>query len=118
MKIKTIFGVLGTVALLGGTAYVVIKYLEKKTAENKKDAIDTDSKDDKLENAIATNKKEDEQSYLKNIKIKMTESIEQRHGEAKSIMEEAVKNVMWCDNTLQTKNDEEKKQLFEDIDKM
>lgn len=48
----------------------------------------------------------------------MAENIEQRHEEAKSFMEEAVKNIMSDDTPEQTKNDEEKKQLFTDIDKL
>lgn len=118
MKTKTIFGALGIIVILAGTVYVIVKYFERKKAENKKDAMDHQNDDDKQEVLVVTSEKQGEPSNLNEIKSEVAESIEQRHEEAKSLMEEAVKNIMSDDTPEQTKNDEEKKQLFADIDKL
>lgn len=118
MKMKKVIGALGIIVILVGTVYVGVKHFEKKKEENKNDSMHRQSVDDRHEVSIVTTEKEDEPSNLNDIKSEMAENIEQRHEEAKSFMEEAVKNIMSDDTPEQTKNDEKKKQLFTDIDKL
>lgn len=118
MKMKTVVGALGIIVILAGTIYIVVKHFDRKTEENKNISKNRKGVADKQEMSIVTAEKEDEPSNLNDIKSEMAENIEQRHEEAKSLMEEAVKNIMSDDTPEQTKNDEEKKQLFTDIDKL
>ncbi len=108
MNYKGLFGICGIVMVIGGIIY----FLNSRKNESNLDKKNTDLM--KKTNTIVTEGKEDEFD-LKRAKEEVSDKISQRHEEAKEIMEKAVSNIFDESNITETKNEEAKKKIFDDL---
>lgn len=114
MKMKTLFGVLGMIVMIvGGVGLVKYLLVKVKKENDSEDNINTEKK-----TTSVIIREDNETSDLNSIKSDISESIIERHEEAKKIMEEAVNTIMSDELPETTKNEEIKRQLLDDIENL
>lgn len=111
MNYKVVLGILGAAIVVGGIIYFVTRDESIKSSEesehDEKKSIDA---------VIHTSVTEDEdQSDLNNVKTDAAETMRERHEEAEREMRKSVDNIFNGAGSEETKNEEVKKKMFEDL---
>lgn len=114
MNYKVVLGGLGAAIVVGGIIYFVTRDEYMKSSEESE-------RNEKKSTDIVTNTSvtEDENQYnLNNVKADAAETMRERHEEAQKEMRKSINNIFNCAGSEETKNEEAKKKMFEDLDKI
>lgn len=118
MKFKVILGVICVVAIAGGVCYIITK--SKRNITREKDTSSTKSSDVLAgnENDFVSTEMAEDRSF-NDIKANTVEIIQDRHEEAGKIMKESVERIFESsDVNRETKNDEAKKKMLDELSNM
>ncbi len=112
MNYKVVLGGLGVTIVVGGIIYFVTR------GEFIKSSEESESNEKKNTDAVTyTSVTEDEdQSNLNSVKADTAETMRERHKEAQKEMGKSVDNIFNGAGSNETKNEEAKKKMFEDLD--
>lgn len=112
MNYKVVLGALGVAIAVGGITYFVTRDESVKSSEesecNEKKNTDID--------IHASVTRDEDQSNLDNVKANAAETMRERHEEAQKEMRKSVNNIFNGAGSKETKNEEAKKKIFEDLD--
>lgn len=113
MNYKVLWKLLGAAIVIGGVYYY---FTTKKNEVIYKTTFDSASEDSALQQMKKTLHNED--NNLQGIMSTTAESISVRHQETEKIIRESAENVFGNDGSKDTKNEEAKKMMFEDLDNL
>lgn len=112
MNYKVVLGILGTAIVVGGIIYFVTRDESIKSSEESE-------RDEKKSTDVVTYTsvtEDEDQSNLNNVKADVAETMRERHEQAQKEMRKSVDNIFNGDGSNETKNEEAKKKMFEDLD--
>lgn len=112
MSYKVVLGILGAAIVVGGIIYFVTRDESIKSSEesgrDEKESTDVVTYTSVTEN--------EDQSNLNNVKADAAATMRERHEEAQREMRKSVDNIFNGAESEETKNEEAKKKMFEDLD--
>lgn len=112
MNYKVVLGILGTAIVVGGIIYFVTRDESIKSSEESE-------RDEKNSTDVVTYTsvtEDEDQSNLNNVKADVAETMRERHEQVQKEMRKSVDNIFNGDGSNETKNEEAKKKMFEDLD--
>lgn len=112
MNYKMVLGVLGAAIVVGGIVYFVTRDEPIKLSEESE-------RDEKKSTDVVTYTsvtEDGDQSNLNNVKADVAETMRERHEEAQKEMRKSVDNIFNGVGSNETKNEEAKKKMFEDLE--
>lgn len=119
MKLKILLGIAGIVAIVAGIRCYMINCLKKDTKEEKKLRHTNDFENNNLSvDLLSEERSSKNELSLNETKTELSGRMSERHEEATKIMRESVEYIMSDETPMQTKNEKEKKQLFDELEKM
>jgi mevalonate kinase len=113
MKYKVVFGILGVMFLFGGILYFAKNKNTDKTTEDSNH--DVEKKNTDIVEHKTTTKNETEKD-LGSVKADVVQTMKERHEEAQTVMRESLDNIFNAEEVCETRNEEAKKKLFEELD--
>lgn len=112
MNYKAVLGVLGVAIVVGGIIYFVTRNEFVKSSEE----LERDEKKSTDIGTHASATEDEDQSNLDNVKANAAEAMRERHEEAQKEMRKSVDSIFNGAGSEETKNEEAKKKIFEDLD--
>lgn len=112
MNYKVVLGILGAAIVVGGIIYFVTRDEPIKSSEESE-------RDEKKSTDVVTYTcvtENEDRSNLNNVKVNVTETVRERHEEAQKEMRKSVDNIFNGAGSEETKNEDSKKKIFEDLD--
>lgn len=112
MNYKVVLGILGAAIVVGGIIYFVTRDESVKSSEESE-------RDEKKSTNVVTYTSvtaDEDQSNLDNVKANAAETMRKRHEQAQKEMRKSVDNIFNGVGSEETKNEEAKKKIFEDLD--
>lgn len=111
MNYKVVLRILGVAIVVGGTIYFVTRAKSVKSSE------ESERGEKKSTDVTYICVAEDEDQYsLNNVKADVAETMGERHKEAQKEMKKSVDNIFNGTGSEETKNEEAKKKMFEDLE--
>jgi hypothetical protein len=111
MKYNVVFGILGVAVILGGIIYFTQNKKANKTTEDSNHDVEKKSTDIVDQNNEAENN-------LCCVKADVVQTIKERHEEAHTVIQESVDNIFNVGEVSETKNEQAKKKMFDELDKI
>lgn len=112
MNYKVVLGVLGVAIVVGGIIYFVTRDESVKSSEE----LERDEKKSTDIVTYASVTEDEDQSNLDNVKANAAETMREQHEEAQKEMRKSVDSIFNGAGSEETKNEEAKKKIFEDLD--
>ena len=106
MKLNTVLGIIGAVVVIAGIVYLVVR---KQTQNNSDEVAEEERYTD------YPLKMKSEESF-EDVKNEAASKIKERHDEAQQITKESVDNIFGEKEVGETKNEDAKKKIFNDLD--
>jgi hypothetical protein len=113
MKYNVVFGILGVAVILGGIIYFTKNKNANKTTEDSNHDVEKKSTDI-VEQKTTTNN--EDENNLGCVKADVVQTIKKQHEEAHTVIKESVDNIFNVGEASETKNEEVKKKMFEELD--
>lgn len=111
MNYKMVLGILGAAIVVGGIIYFVTRDESNKSSEESE--RDEKKSTDAVTHTSAT--EHEDQSALNKVKADAAETMRERHEEAQREMRKSVDNIFNGAGSEETKNEEIKKKMFDDL---